>query len=115
MLRSMFRGMRTLPSPFVGDAAARYGRAGYHGVMRGLRDVHPLALGDDGQAQCNLLAMGLSTTSVSPHAADTRLLLAARGVRAFAYGIPGVLLGVALTQRGLSPVAIGAIITVSLA
>jgi MFS family permease len=60
--------------------------------------------------------MGLSTTGGghSSHAADTRLLLAARGVRAFAYGILGVLLGVALTQRGLSPVAIGAIITVSL-
>jgi MFS family permease len=36
-------------------------------------------------------------------------------VRAFAYGVLGVLLGVALSQRGLSPEAIGAIITVSLA
>jgi MFS family permease len=81
----------------------------------GSKGRSPVALGDDGHAQCNLLAMGLSTTTVSPYAADTRLLLAARGVRAFAYGILGVLLGVALTQRGLSPVAIGAIITVSLA
>ena len=46
--------------------------------------------------------------------ADTRLLIAARGVRAFAYGILGVLLGVALSRQGLSPVGIGAIITASL-
>src|SRR5471032_2714123 len=60
--------------------------------------------------------MGFSTTGIghSSHAADTRLLLAARGVRAFAYGILGVLLGVALSRRGLSPVAIGGLITVSL-
>src|ERR1700686_2945073 len=60
--------------------------------------------------------MRLATPSGdSPHGADTRLLIAARGVRSFAYGILGVLLAVALSQRGLSPVAIGAIITVSLA
>jgi len=35
-------------------------------------------------------------------------------VRAFAYGLMGVLLAVALSQRGLTPVGIGAIITVSL-
>ena len=35
-------------------------------------------------------------------------------MRAFAYGLVSVLLGVALSQRGLSPVGIGAIITVSL-
>ena len=59
--------------------------------------------------------MRLATQSGdSPHGADTRLLIAARGVRSFAYGILGVLLAVALSQRGLSPVAIGAIITVSL-
>jgi MFS family permease len=45
---------------------------------------------------------------------DIRLVIAARGVRAFAYGLLGVLLGVTLSQRGLSPVGIGAIITVSL-
>ena len=45
---------------------------------------------------------------------DTHLVVAARGVRAFAYGMLGVLLGVALSQRGLAPVGIGAIITVSL-
>jgi MFS family permease len=57
----------------------------------------------------------MARTPDSRHAADTRLLIAARGVRAFAYGVLGVLLGVALSQRGLSPEAIGAIITVSLA
>ena len=50
----------------------------------------------------------------SAHASDTRLVVAARGVRAFAYGMLGVLLGVALSERGLSPVEIGAIITASL-
>ena len=35
-------------------------------------------------------------------------------MRAFAYGLMGVLLAVALSQRGLTPVGIGAIITVSL-
>jgi MFS family permease len=35
-------------------------------------------------------------------------------VRAFAYGLMGVLLAVALSQRGITPVGIGAIITVSL-
>jgi MFS family permease len=49
-----------------------------------------------------------------PPSIDLRLIIAARGVRAFAYGLLGVLLGVALSQRGLSPVGIGAIITVSL-
>jgi MFS family permease len=47
-------------------------------------------------------------------ASDTRLVVAARGVRAFVYGMLGVLLGVALSERGLSPVEIGAIITTSL-
>jgi MFS family permease len=41
-------------------------------------------------------------------------VVASRGLRAFAYGLLGVLLGVALSRRGLSPVEIGAIITVSL-
>src|SRR6202049_3446673 len=55
-----------------------------------------------------------SVSGRSSHATDIRLVIAARGVRAFAYGLLGVLLGVALSQRGLSPVGIGAIITVSL-
>jgi MFS family permease len=50
----------------------------------------------------------------SPDGSDTALIIAARGVRAFAYGLLAVLLGVALSRRGLSPVGIGAIITVSL-
>lgn len=50
----------------------------------------------------------------SAHASDARLVVAARGVRAFVYGMLGVLLGVALSERGLSPVEIGAIITTSL-
>ncbi len=50
----------------------------------------------------------------SPLPGDIRLVIAARGVRTFGYGLLGVLLGVALSQRGLSPVGIGAIITVSL-
>jgi hypothetical protein len=49
-----------------------------------------------------------------PRRSDTTLVIAARGVRAFAYGLLAVLLGVALSQRGPSPVGIGAIITVSL-
>ncbi len=56
------------------------------------------------------LSANLPTTTVH----DIRLVIAARGVRAFAYGMLGVLLAVALSQRGLSPVGIGSIITVSL-
>ena len=56
------------------------------------------------------LSSSLPTTTVD----DIRLVIAARGVRAFAYGMLGVLLAVALSQRGLSPVGIGSIITVSL-
>jgi MFS family permease len=48
-------------------------------------------------------------------AADVRLIITARGLRSFAYGLVAVLLGVALTTAGLSPAAVGAIITVSLA
>jgi MFS family permease len=42
------------------------------------------------------------------------LVVTARGIRAFAYGLLGVLLAVALSQAGLSPAAIGLLITVSL-
>src|SRR5258708_2698531 len=49
-----------------------------------------------------------------PETSDVRLVIAARGVRAFAYGMMGVLLAVALSRRDLSPVAIGGIITISL-
>ncbi len=51
---------------------------------------------------------------VRPAVTDTRLLVAARGVRAFAYGMLGVVLAVALTRQGMSPVRIGSVITVSL-
>jgi len=46
--------------------------------------------------------------------ADVTLIIASRGLRSFAYGLLAVLLGVALTTAGLSAVAVGAIITVSL-
>src|SRR5690348_6808984 len=45
---------------------------------------------------------------------DAWLIVLARGVRAFAYGLMAVVLAVALTGRGLTPVAIGALITISL-
>ena len=47
--------------------------------------------------------------------ADAALIVASRGLRSFAYGMLAVLLAVALTAAGISPPAIGAIITVSLA
>jgi MFS family permease len=46
-------------------------------------------------------------------AAD-RLILVMRGLRSLAYGLLAVLLGVALAGEGFTPVAIGALITVSL-
>lgn len=45
---------------------------------------------------------------------DARLIMAARGLRSFGYGLLAVLLAVALSAEGLGPVAIGVIITVSL-
>lgn len=45
---------------------------------------------------------------------NTRLILVMRGLRSLAYGLLAVLLGVALTDEGFSPVAIGILITVSL-
>jgi MFS family permease len=45
---------------------------------------------------------------------DTRLILVMRGLRSLAYGLLAVLLGVALAGKGFTPVAIGALITVSL-
>jgi MFS family permease len=42
------------------------------------------------------------------------LVVTARGIRAFAYGLLGVLLAIALSQAGLVPAAIGLLITVSL-
>jgi MFS family permease len=45
---------------------------------------------------------------------DAWNITAARGLRSFAYGLLAVLLAVALSAAGLSPAAIGAIVTVSL-
>jgi len=45
---------------------------------------------------------------------DIRLMLVMRGLRSLAYGLLAVLLGVALAGEGFTPVAIGALITVSL-
>ena len=45
---------------------------------------------------------------------DTRRILVMRGLRSLAYGLLAVLLGVALAGEGFTPVAIGALITVSL-
>src|SRR5437764_2745572 len=46
---------------------------------------------------------------------STQRILAMRGLRSLAYGLLSVLLGVALAAEGFSPVAIGILITVSLA
>lgn len=46
--------------------------------------------------------------------ADVRIITTARGLRSFGYGLLAVLLGVALSNAGLSPAAIGTLITVSL-
>src|SRR5260221_518636 len=43
------------------------------------------------------------------------LIVGARGLRSFAYGLMAVVLGVALLGAGLSPVAVGGIVAVSLA
>jgi len=45
---------------------------------------------------------------------DARLIITMRGLRSFAYGMLAVLLSVALSNAGLSPSAIGGLITVSL-
>ncbi|MDQ6643900.1 MAG: hypothetical protein M3Y76_05580, partial [Chloroflexota bacterium] len=46
--------------------------------------------------------------------ADARLIIVMRGLRSFAYGLLTVLLGITLSRAGLSPAAIGTIVTVSL-
>ncbi len=58
----------------------------------------------------------MTTTSPAPPARnlDSGLILAARGLRQFSYGLLGVVLAVSLSRAGLAPPAIGAIITVSL-
>ena len=61
------------------------------------------------------------TTNADPLAAETherrrdaQRILVMRGLRSLAYGLLAVLLGVALAGEGFTPVAIGALITVSL-
>src|SRR5579863_9664190 len=54
------------------------------------------------------------TVDQMPHQADTWLIITMRGLRSFAYGLLAVLLGIALSNAGFSPVAIGILITVSL-
>lgn len=49
------------------------------------------------------------------HPRDAWLIVTARGLRSFGYGMLAVVLGVALSREGLAPAAIGALITVSLA
>jgi len=48
-------------------------------------------------------------------ARDAQLIIAARGLRSFAYGLLAVILGIALSRDGVAPAAIGVLITVSLA
>lgn len=45
---------------------------------------------------------------------DAQLIIVARGLRSFAYGLLAVVLSVALSRAGLPPTAIGVLITVSL-
>ncbi len=45
---------------------------------------------------------------------DRAIITLARGLRQFAYGMLGIVLTVALTRRGFSPLAIGGILTVAL-
>ena len=52
--------------------------------------------------------------SSTPRISDAWLIIAARGLRSFGYGLLAVLLGVALSRGGISPVQIGVLITVSL-
>src|SRR5712691_7478236 len=57
---------------------------------------------------------GQGRAETSERRQDTRLILVMRGLRSLAYGLLAVLLGVALAGEGFTPVAIGALITVSL-
>lgn len=50
-----------------------------------------------------------------PHHRDAWLIVIMRGLRSFAYGMLSVLLGVTLSQAGFAPIAIGGLITLSLA
>ncbi len=54
-------------------------------------------------------------TPERPYSADAWRIVAARGLRQFAYGLLGVALAVALNEDGFSPVAIGGLLTAALA
>ncbi len=58
---------------------------------------------------------GLSLENEQRYSPDAWSVIAARGLRQFAYGLLGVTLAVALSERGLSPVAIGGLLTAALA
>jgi MFS family permease len=53
-------------------------------------------------------------TDLSWLSTDARRILAARGLRSFAYGYLSITLGVYLAQLGLSPVAVGVVLTATL-
>ena len=55
-----------------------------------------------------------SAADLAVSARDALLITIARGIRQFAYGMLGVVLAVSLSQDGVSPTEIGALITVSL-
>ena len=72
--------------------------------MRGSDFVEPHEVTDRAQARAN----------EQSNQADARRIIVMRGLRSFAYGLLAVLLGVVLSRAGLSPAAIGTIVTVSL-
>ena len=64
-------------------------------------------------SQTNVVPAGASGTSTRRRG-DARLIVTARALRSYAYGMLAVALGIALSAEGFSPAAIGALITVSL-
>ena len=72
--------------------------------MRGSDFGEPHEVTDQAQARAN----------EQSNQADARRIIVMRGLRSFAYGLLAVLLGVVLSRAGLSPAAIGTIVTVSL-
>jgi MFS family permease len=63
--------------------------------------------------QINVVPAGASGTSAR-QPGDARLIVIARALRSYAYGMLAVALGIALSAEGFSPAAIGALVTVSL-
>jgi MFS family permease len=64
-------------------------------------------------SQTNVVPAGASGTSTR-QPGDARLIVTARALRSYAYGMLAVALGIALSAEGFSPAAIGALVTVSL-